>query len=111
MPLKKIAIAKKSPGGFKGRRSQAVLDTRKPGEALRVVHAMHKFLGAVCVEILDYEPKDICTEGATMSLNKIFEGLQTLKADRDAWRTRCQSIEAVFNAHGSQSSGGAEHGK
>jgi len=69
-----------------------------PAHAMELNEAFGTFCVCVCVKILDW-PVDKISEAADrpLNLNTVFDQLLILKTDRDAWRTRCESIEAAFN--------------
>ena len=88
-----------------------VMDDKNPADQKRLIKAMISFIGCLCRDVLDYTPEQLRTDASgPLNLNEVFEKICALKLERDNWRTRCESIEAAFNALGSQSSGGGEHG-
>lgn len=88
-----------------------IVSDQNPKDHKRLINAMINFIGSVCVEVLDFKREQLRTdEHGPLNLNDVHDKLIALKADRDAWRTRCESIEAAFNALGSQSSGEGKYG-
>lgn len=76
-----------------------VLDDENPADQKRLIHAMINFIGQTCMDVLGYERSALHTkESGPLNLNAVYEKLLALKVERDSWRTRCENIEAAFNA-------------
>jgi hypothetical protein len=111
--LKTIAPRKKLPRVAKAPpKEQTVFDEKNPEDLSGLVRSMSLFIRAICLRVLDYPPEAVQSDSKNpLNLNDVHDKLMTLKGERDDWRTRCESIEAAFNALGPQSSGGSEHGQ
>jgi hypothetical protein len=99
-PRKKIAprITKLNKAPQDSPRGE-VYDDKDPRDLPRLVTAMSNFIGALCRDALGYtnESHFDTNKNGPLNLNKVYDEVLALKSDRDAWRTRCESIEAAFN--------------
>lgn len=81
-------------------RVRKVTEDSEPEELKRLIKNMLCFIRAVCVNALEYDEQTFNPFGdekAPLNLNEVHDKILALKSDRDAWRTRCESIEAAFN--------------
>lgn len=75
-----------------------VFNDEDPAQAIELNNAFALFVRALCLKVLEWPEKDVTDKrDGPLSLNLVLDQLMTLKTDRDAWRTRCESIEAAFN--------------
>ena len=91
------AVAAASPPNVR----QITTDS-EPEELKRLIKNMLAFIREVCVTALDYDEEtfNVCgSEKVPLNLNEVHAKILALRCDRDAWRTRCESIEAAFNAN------------
>jgi hypothetical protein len=77
-----------------------VLDDRNPADVARLNVAMAAFINAICRDVLEYSDEERRSwKTEALNLNVVHDRLNALKAERDNWRTRCESIEAAFNLY------------